>query len=254
MIRNSGLNNAEHNSTGSGPLWRIGKEGWEASAKRVKAAWEDLYKTFINDDFFIELNNDLTEVLKTLNLFIDNMGGVKGLLLNISPLLMSLFGDKLQQGITNTISNIKMMIPGVRGALEKERQRAINDGLEMAKNTYGPNSTEYKSYNKEIEYQNLISKYNNQITLEQKEQLKIMHDQEMKAFDIQKAREQELRTLQEESKTMRGISAEDQKRLSDVNTGKASYNQVVGAMALSEIGYLDPRQDINANTPGAPDL
>ena len=53
MIRNSGLNNAEHNSTGSGPLWRIGKEeilpvydeGFDAALGKIVA---DLKTTVIN--------------------------------------------------------------------------------------------------------------------------------------------------------------------------------------------------------------
>ena len=52
MIRNSGLNNAEHNSTGSGPLWRIGKkkilpvydEGFDAALGKIVA---DLKTTVI---------------------------------------------------------------------------------------------------------------------------------------------------------------------------------------------------------------
>ena len=215
-------------------------EGWEASTKRVKAAWEDLYDTFIKDDFFIELNNSLADILKTLNLFIDNMGGVKGILLTVSPLLVSMFGDKLQQSITNTISNIKMMLPGVREAMELEKQRTVQQGLNTAKSLYGPDSIEYKQFDTMIGYQETLNKYNKDLTFEQKEQLKIMQEQALKGYELQKQRQEDISKLEKQNEVLKRntnelVSQQNFYIPSREQDVKDILNPYVGRVAVSNI-------------------
>jgi hypothetical protein len=45
----------------------------------------------LNDDFFIKITNDIAEVLKLVDKFLDSMGGAKGLLTGLSSILLNMF-------------------------------------------------------------------------------------------------------------------------------------------------------------------
>jgi hypothetical protein len=66
-------------------------EGWEAARKRVKASMESLYSTLVDEKFFIGLLNGLEKVLKTVDMLMDSMGGLKGVLSTIGVLLTRTF-------------------------------------------------------------------------------------------------------------------------------------------------------------------
>jgi TP901 family phage tail tape measure protein len=107
-------------------------ESWEASTKRVKAAWESLYNDIIKDDFFITLNDELAKFLGNLDKFIDSLGGVKGLLITLSPLIYSAFGDKIQAEIQNFTSSIAMMMPGARQKAIDNKNAFVVKGINQA--------------------------------------------------------------------------------------------------------------------------
>jgi len=110
-------------------------ESWEASSERVRAAWEALYQDLIHDDFFIWLNDSLSSFLKTLDKMIDSMGGLKGVLLTIAPLLAKMFGGQISNAIENTRLNIMTLTQRGRNALAEKRDKDLGEATERVKNT-----------------------------------------------------------------------------------------------------------------------
>ena len=84
-------------------------ESWEAARKRVQASAEAIYSSLINDDFFIGINNTFAEILKHVNNFIEGLGGVKGVLLGLSTVLMTVFNQQITSSLKNFTYNIQMM-------------------------------------------------------------------------------------------------------------------------------------------------
>ena len=84
-------------------------QSWEAAQKRVTAAAESIYSALLNDEFFIDLNNSLAGFLEGLGKIFDGMGGLKGILLMIGSVALTVFRDQIGQSIQNVIYSIKML-------------------------------------------------------------------------------------------------------------------------------------------------
>lgn len=147
------------------------EESWKASAKRVQAAWEAIYSDIINDKFFIKLNDNIAETLKYLDSFLDSLGGVKGILLSIAPLMLNIFGDSIRKGINEITYTISMMMPGAKQKLEDQRNATLATMSGRAAEVFGEGSIKHQKYTEEMNYYELIRKYSEKLTDEQKHQL-----------------------------------------------------------------------------------
>lgn len=74
---------------------QIYAESWEAANKKVKASAEEIYSSLINDKFFIKLTNFFGDALNVLDNIIDGVGGLKGILIIISGILMKTFSKQM---------------------------------------------------------------------------------------------------------------------------------------------------------------
>lgn len=84
-------------------------ESWEAAKKRVKAAAQDIYDSLIDDKFFITLTNGLAHIVGAIGDIIDGMGGMKGIILMVSSLLLSRFSKEIPTVLNNISNNIKVL-------------------------------------------------------------------------------------------------------------------------------------------------
>lgn len=82
-------------------------ESWEAAKDRVKTSLQAIYKSLINDQFFIEFNNKISDILDGINTFIKSLGGMKGILLTIGGIFMSVFQKQIATSLSNMIFNVK---------------------------------------------------------------------------------------------------------------------------------------------------
>ena len=110
-------------------------ESWEAAKDRVTAAAEEIYNQLLNDEFFIDLNNGFAGFLNILSNTIDGLGGLPGVLLVASSLMMKLFGKDMATAIDNWGYNIKLRSKeGIQDILNM-RQKAV----ESLKTMYADN-------------------------------------------------------------------------------------------------------------------
>lgn len=110
-------------------------ESWEAARDRVTAAAEEIYNQLLNDEFFIDLNNGFAGFLNILSNTIDGLGGLPGVLLVASSLMMKLFGKDMATAIDNWGYNIKLRSKeGIQDILNM-RQKAV----ESLKTMYADN-------------------------------------------------------------------------------------------------------------------
>jgi hypothetical protein len=97
-------------------------ESWEAAAKRVKAAWEDVYSALINDDFFIDLLNFVEKAVSGIKNLIGALGGIPGILTTIGSLVMTIFGKQMAEGLTTMTYSIQSLTAHGRTKMINERQ------------------------------------------------------------------------------------------------------------------------------------
>ena len=151
--------NLERAQSADGSLQKqadIYAESWEAAGKRVKAAMETIYSSLLSDEFFIDLTDGVGSFLEILNGVIKSLGGVKGLLLGITSIVLT----KMQPQITKGLSNIKYNIDQMTG---KETQSVANTkktANQMLINSADVNSIYGKNANKAYQEQaNLQNEY-----------------------------------------------------------------------------------------------
>lgn len=116
-------------------------ESWEAAQKRVRAAAEDIYKSLLNDKFFISLNNGFASFLQLIQSTIDGLGGLPGVLTLISTLMFQAFGKEISTSIDNLFYNLtfnseqaKEKIVQLREAMITSMQSMMGDDIASSTN------------------------------------------------------------------------------------------------------------------------
>lgn len=101
-------------------------ESWEAARKNVKASAEGIYDSLVKDEFWIDLTNGFADALKQVEILVDSLGGLKGVLSALGILGTKLLGDKMRSGLRDIAYNTKVL-------LGLERQRVQTFQSEAAK-------------------------------------------------------------------------------------------------------------------------
>lgn len=84
-------------------------ESWEASQKRVKAAAQGIYDSLLNDEAFIGLNNNLEKLLGGIEVVVDTLGGMSGVLLLTGSIFTKLYAGKIADGLRATAQNVRIL-------------------------------------------------------------------------------------------------------------------------------------------------
>ncbi len=96
-------------------------ESWDAAKDRVKTSLQAIYKSLINDKFFIEANNKISDILDGINTFIKSLGGMKGILLTIGGIFMSVFQKQIATSLQNMIFNVKNLGIEIANLFRKDK-------------------------------------------------------------------------------------------------------------------------------------
>jgi hypothetical protein len=76
-------------------------ESWEAAQDRVRAAAENIYGAIIDDDFFIDLTDGFAKVLEIIESVMDTFGGLKGILMSVGSVFLSMYANKMPETLNN---------------------------------------------------------------------------------------------------------------------------------------------------------
>lgn len=122
--------NLETATNSSGELDKqagIYAESWEGARDRVTAAAEKIYQTLLNDEFFIELLNSIEKVLTFVDQLIDNLGGLKGVLIALGAIVTKVFSQQIAQGLTSIVYNMQMATEKGRQKIRQKREDFITE-------------------------------------------------------------------------------------------------------------------------------
>lgn len=111
-------------------------KSWEGARKRVQAAAEGIYDSLIDEEFFKDVDNVVTVVLNGINATIKGLGGVKGVVSNISALILGIYRKDITSGLNNFGTMIQNMTPKGRQIIEGRRQQALNEQQKLFQDIY----------------------------------------------------------------------------------------------------------------------
>lgn len=129
-------------------------ESWEAARKNVKASAEGIYDSLIKDEFWIGLTNGFADVLKSVELFADSIGGLKGVLALATIAMNKLVGPKVAQSIRDVAYNI-----GILTGKEKEHTIALKESALAEIKKYANSQGNFASDKNEILFYQQLGQY-----------------------------------------------------------------------------------------------
>ena len=247
--------NTAYNSTGTlQEQANIYAESWEAAQKRVKAAWEDIYSSLINDDFFIDLLNFFEKFLSQIKVAINSLGGLQGVLFTISNLVMTFAGDSVAKGINNSIYNVRSALGLVKKDTEDFKTKITEMVGELSTSAYGERVGGFLKDFTALQ-SDLLAKYP-QMTEEQKKQYDLILKSLDAAGDLLIKKEEELKTIrqinEEEAKkdqrTVNRIFNSTQSNGITLNSRKS--NQSTNSDIADVESRIERGQKLNSNNDG----
>lgn len=129
-------------------------ESWEAARKNVKASAEGIYDSLVKDEFWIGLTNGFADALKSIELFTDSIGGLKGVLALATIAMNKLVGPKIAQSIRDVAYNI-----GVLTGKEKEHTIALKESVLAEIKKYANSQGNFASDKNEILFYQQLGQY-----------------------------------------------------------------------------------------------
>lgn len=131
-------------------------DSWEGARKRVQAAAEGIYDSLIDEEFFKDVDNVVTVVLNGINATIKGLGGVKGVVSNISALILNIYKKDITSGLNNFGTMLKNLTPQGQASIEARRQEALEQQKKLYTGGITPselNSWETASYQDDARYE-----------------------------------------------------------------------------------------------------
>lgn len=139
-------------------------ESWEAAQERVTAALEHIYKSLLNDEFFIDLLNGFEKVLETVGGVIDGFGGFKGIISVVSSVFLTAFAKEMPAALEDLRQNF-MVFTGQSKKVMQEVQSELN--LKLAEQQANPALSE--SYKIQLEGMSKVNSMKMKLVLASKE-------------------------------------------------------------------------------------
>ena len=205
-------------------------ESWDAAKDRVKTSLQAIYKSLINDQFFIEFNNGISTLLDGVNGFIKGMGGVKGLLLSLGSIVTRVFSKQIAESFSNLIFNIKGLTSTGRTELEEMKKKANKLTIEGYMDT-GGTSGDYTAQAYKLISQNQLDYLRNVDNMSEEEQKvnQILMDRNRLLADSVIKRGEDLEKLEKQindEQTSLEIQAQRRAQLNPSNSyNKDDFNQ-----------------------------
>ena len=129
-------------------------ESWEAARKNVKASAEGIYDSLVKDEFWIGLTNGFADGLKSVELFTDSIGGLKGVLALGAIAMNKLVGPKVAQSIRDVAFNI-----GVLTGKEREHTIALKESAFAEIKKYANSQGNFASDKNEVLFYQQLGQY-----------------------------------------------------------------------------------------------
>ncbi len=210
-------------------------ESWEAASKRVKAALEGLYTTLLDDQAFISITDGLAKIINSVKSFTDSLGGLKGILLIVSSLLVNTFSTELSSRLTMLGTSVSAMFPGGKQRLEAKRNQYMDEAVSMYDNGTTGGKASATGARSMIENAQAQGEFNRTATTQQQQIAELLRQradeagrEAIKQGDLLQLYEQQLKILTAQS---------------SLNKEKFFKKEELSDAALDRLGIVQNRED-----------
>lgn len=159
---------------------KIFEESWLGASKRVRAAAEEIYNQLLKDNAFIALTDTFSDMIGLIADVINGLGGLKGVLFTVGGIATKVFQKEIASGLRNTVDSIRQLTPKGRKEFEESKLAAVNIAKETARKYEGSDnlkiSASSKALMQELNIQETLVKYQDQLNDEQLKQVQIRLD------------------------------------------------------------------------------
>ena len=159
---------------------KIFEESWLGASKRVRAAAEEIYNQLLKDNAFIALTDTFSDMIGLIADVINGLGGLKGVLFTVGGIATKVFQKEIVSGLRNTVDSIRQLTPKGRKEFEESKLAAVNIAKETARKYEGSDnlkiSASSKALMQELNIQETLVKYQDQLNDEQLKQVQIRLD------------------------------------------------------------------------------
>lgn len=159
---------------------KIFEESWLGASKRVQASAEEIYNQLLKDDAFIALTDTFSDMIGLIADVINGLGGLKGVLFTVGGIATKVFQKEIASGLRNTVDSIRQLTPKGRKEFEESKLAAVNIAKETARKYEGSDNLKIAASSKalmqELNIQESLVKYQNQLNDEQLKQVQIRLD------------------------------------------------------------------------------
>jgi hypothetical protein len=77
------------------------------------------------------MNNGIAGILDQVNSLIDGLGGLKGVLLSLTPIILNAFGGQISNGINTMVTTLSALTPKGRQRVQDTRTSMMNATTDM---------------------------------------------------------------------------------------------------------------------------
>ena len=197
-------------------------ESWEAASKRVEAAAEGIYKSLLNDEFFIDITNIFGGFISGIEDVIQGIGGLKNILLIVGSIFLKQYAKEIPGVLVNLKNNFEV----ITGKAEKNKTALLKKAAEEI-GAVDISKIKSKETQGELAAQQKVSEMNYQLA----ESKKFMSKAQIEFYETQiknvtaygeeaAAIGKEIEALEKLSKSKRNALLEDSK--GDKATGRAN--------------------------------
>lgn len=138
-------------------------ESWEAASKRVEAAAEGIYKSLLNDEFFIDITNIFGGFISGIEDVIQGIGGLKNILLIVGSIFLKQYAKEIPDALVNLKNNFEV----ITGKAEKNKIALLGKAAK-AMSEVNVDNFETKQLQGEAEAQKKISQMNYELAKSKK--------------------------------------------------------------------------------------
>ena len=150
-------------------------ESTEAHLKKLKATWQDLYKSMIDDDETHAGIDLLTNLIQTFDNFIDSFGGGMKSLAGLGTVFANVFNKQISTSIAGFLENQSKMEQNIE--LIEQKRQAILTGTSTVNIDTPQGQAELAGLETQLKYAEQIQQVENGITQEQNVQLTNLQNQ-----------------------------------------------------------------------------
>ena len=208
----------------------IYQESWEAASNRVRASLEAIYSDMIDDEFFIDVYNQLADLIDGVDNFIDSIGGMKTVLLGLGTVVLSMAKTKIGPALQDLALNVKIITGGAQvayGKINKDTNKAINK-IQDEENLDNIQKRELINAQQLIQVKNKLNIVNKNLTNSERAQAEMAIEglqlQQQEVLELIKKEEELRQQIQENAE--QGFKFSDKRINQTANSIRENFNNL----------------------------